>query len=75
MQCSYGQSSDIKHIYMSNIINIGKKEKRGLKWFTAGEEENAVLFVGLTGYVQDLILFKWPLHIPTFYRAESLVRF
>lgn len=37
MQCSYGQSSDIKHIYMSNIINIGKKEKRGLKWFTAGE--------------------------------------
>ena len=32
-----GQSSDIKHIYMSNIINIGKKGKCGLKWFTAGE--------------------------------------
>lgn len=25
------------YIYMSNTINIGKKEKCGLKWFTAGE--------------------------------------
>lgn len=56
---------------MTNIISIRKEKNVTIKWFTAGETHNKMQFtMGLTGYVREIVLVKWPLLKPTVYRLS-----